>query len=226
MGRPSPYRFSFCRLEASFAVVFWSFSCSRVGDNYCACVCVCITVVQFWLTSDVYGVTCVSLYIGINHCIILLLVLTTWRWCVCAVCDWFYSLVWRRIEYLKLPDLCLYLIHLAYTVSQKKTLAFSRNRDRCKPISETFTDRFSRRTSPRITVATVPCKQWLNYSARGGGYLWARGLKGRSWSPKGREQRWGSRPPTWGFRAFVALWLLWHLNSVWRLQHLSTPSMD
>lgn len=42
MGHPSPYRFSFCRLEASFAVVFWSFSCSRVGDNYCACVCVCV----------------------------------------------------------------------------------------------------------------------------------------------------------------------------------------
>ena len=148
MGHPSPYRFSFCRLEASFAVVFWSFSCSRVGDNYCACVCLCITVVQFWLTSDVYGVTCVSLYIGINHCIILLLVLTTWRLSVCAVCDWFYSLVWRRIKYLKLPDLCLYLIHFAYTVSQKnKTLAFSRNRDRCKPISKTFTDRFSRKLS-------------------------------------------------------------------------------
>ena len=37
--------------------------------------------------------------------------------------------------------------------------------------------------------------QWLNYSAKGGGSVYARRLKGR-------EQRWGSRPPTSGFRAF------------------------
>jgi len=49
--------------------------------------------------------------------------------------------------------------------------------------------------------------QWLNYSARGGGSLEARGLKGRSTSPKDREQRWGSRPPTIGIRAFEALCL-------------------
>ena len=49
--------------------------------------------------------------------------------------------------------------------------------------------------------------QWLNYSARGDGSLRARGLKGRSSSPKDRKQRWGSRPPTMGFRAFKALCL-------------------
>ena len=74
---------------------------------------------------------------------------------------------------------------------------------------------------------SVSANQWLNYSARGGGSLQARGLKDRSSSPKGREQRWGSRPPTRGFRAFKALCLvLWHLNNVLRLQHLSTPSVD
>ena len=46
--------------------------------------------------------------------------------------------------------------------------------------------------------------QWLNYSARRGGSLQAQGLKGPSSSPKDREQRWGSRPPTMGFRAFNA----------------------
>ena len=56
-------------------------------------------------------------------------------------------------------------------------------------------------------IFTVYCTQWLNYLARGGGSLQARGLEGRSSSPKGREQRWGSRPPTRGFRAFKALWL-------------------
>ena len=60
--------------------------------------------------------------------------------------------------------------------------------------------------------------QWLNYSARGGGSLQARGLKGRSWSPKGREHRWCSRPPTRGFRAFKAFCLAFiALNSVWCL---------
>ena len=68
-------------------------------------------------------------------------------------------------------------------------------------------------------------RHWLNYSATRGGSLQARGLKGRSSSPKDREQRWGCRPPTSGFRAFKAL-CLWHLNSVSRLQHLSTPSVD
>ena len=64
--------------------------------------------------------------------------------------------------------------------------------------------------------------QWLNYSARDGGSLQTRGLKGRSSSPKGREQKWGSQPPTRAFEHSVhSVWLLWHLNSVWRLQHLS-----
>ena len=58
--------------------------------------------------------------------------------------------------------------------------------------------------------------QWLNYSTRGSASLQARGLKGR-------EQRWGSRPPTRGFRAFKALCLASmafdKMNSVWRWQH-------
>jgi len=51
-----------------------------------------------------------------------------------------------------------------------------------------------------IPYRTICCgdTQWLNYSARGGGSLQARGLKGR-------EQRWGSRPLTRCFRAFKAL---------------------
>jgi len=57
--------------------------------------------------------------------------------------------------------------------------------------------------------------QWLNYSARGGGSLQARGLKGRSSSLKGQEQRWGSRPPSGVFEhSRHSAWLLWHLNSV------------
>ena len=47
--------------------------------------------------------------------------------------------------------------------------------------------------------------QRLNYSARDGGSLYRRGLNGRSWSLKDREQRWNSRPPTRDFRAFKAL---------------------
>ena len=50
-------------------------------------------------------------------------------------------------------------------------------------------------------------RQRLNYSARGGGSIQARGLKGQSLSPKDREQTCGSRPPTMGFRAFKALCL-------------------
>jgi len=46
--------------------------------------------------------------------------------------------------------------------------------------------------------------QRLNYSAIGGGSLYRRGLNGRSWSLKDREQRWNSRPPTMDFRAFKA----------------------
>ena len=51
-----------------------------------------------------------------------------------------------------------------------------------------------------------------------------RGWKGWSSSPKGQEQRWSSR------RVFEhsrhSMWLLSHSNSVWCLQHLSTPSTD
>ena len=57
----------------------------------------------------------------------------------------------------------------------------------------------------RPGLPAVDYSQWLNYSARGGGSLQARGLKGRSSSLKGREQRWGSQPPTRGCRAFKAL---------------------
>jgi len=39
--------------------------------------------------------------------------------------------------------------------------------------------------SGRFVHAGETFNQWLNYSARGGGSLQARGLKGRSWSPKG-----------------------------------------
>ena len=59
----------------------------------------------------------------------------------------------------------------------------------------------------RYTQQSLTENQWLNYSARGGGSLQARGLKGRSSSPMDREQKWGSRPPTRGFRAFKALCL-------------------
>jgi len=51
----------------------------------------------------------------------------------------------------------------------------------------------------------VKLKHWLNYSARGGGSLQTRGLKGRSSSPKGEQRCF--RPPTRGFRVFNALCL-------------------
>jgi len=59
-----------------------------------------------------------------------------------------------------------------------------------------------------VRVGSGPCRvrvvEFSFYSARGGGSLQARGLKGRSLSPKGREPRYDSRPPTRGFRAFKA----------------------
>jgi len=78
-----------------------------------------------------------------------------------------------------------------------------------------------RRVSQGFIVVRM---QWLNYSARSGGSLQARGLKSRSSNPKGREQRWGSRKVFGHSRHSVCL--LWHLNSVSCLQRLSTPSMD
>ena len=53
--------------------------------------------------------------------------------------------------------------------------------------------------------------------------LWC--LKGRSSSSKGQKQRWDSRQGVFEHSRH-SVWLLWHLNSVWRLQHLSTPSVD
>ena len=53
--------------------------------------------------------------------------------------------------------------------------------------------------------------------------LWC--LKGRSSSSKGQKQRWDSRQGVFEHSRH-SVWLLWHLSSVWRLQHLSTPSVD
>jgi len=55
-----------------------------------------------------------------------------------------------------------------------------------------------------LHINLLALMQWLNYSARGDGSLQARGLKGRSSNPKGRENRWCSWPLTRGFRAFKA----------------------
>jgi len=76
--------------------------------------------------------------------------------------------------------------------------------DKCLSSNNAWQNTKERRAGGRgAGVVTAVVK----YSARGGGSLQARGLKGRSWSPKGREQRWGFRPPTRGFRAFKALCL-------------------
>jgi len=53
------------------------------------------------------------------------------------------------------------------------------------------------------------------------------GLKGRSSSPRG-ESKDGilHRRPGVFQHSRHSVWLLWHLNSVWHLQHLSAPSVD
>jgi len=94
----------------------------------------------------------------------------------------------------------------------------------------------SRSTRWRLCHTRSPCStnprarnsQWLNYSARGGGSLQARGLKRRSSSPNDREHRGGvpDRRPGVFEHSRHSVWLLWHLNSVLRLRHLSTPSVD
>jgi len=55
--------------------------------------------------------------------------------------------------------------------------------------------------------------QWLNYSARGGGSLYARGLKGRSSSPESRGGVPDCRPGVFKY-SMHSVWLLWHLSSV------------